>query len=214
MSLRKIMGLFVCTLILGVASFASAGVPDLGNSDATMPNYAGGEVVSLFNLPSGGGKAFAEARTASGVVVDATIEVVLRDGNDLIIAGFPGEDLWLESGDGGMVACVGGTTADGDTDANGITSWVNSLNASGFSTALCYIMVSGDALTSVGSEMALQFNSADINADGVVNLTDIGQFAGYFGVGNYGYAADFQFDGIINLSDIGLLAIGLGASCP
>lgn len=213
MVLRKIMGLFVCTLILGVASFASAGVPDLGNSEATMPNFAGGSIVSLFNLPNGGGKAFTEAQVPGGAIVDATIEVVIRDGNNNVIAGFPGEDLWLESADGGMVACIGGTTADGDTDANGLTDWTNALNAGGSSEALCYIMVSGDALTSVGSEMALHFNSADINADGTVNLSDVGEFATYFS-GAYSYVADFFFDGILNLPDVGLLATGVGGSCP
>jgi hypothetical protein len=213
MVLRKIMGLFVCTLILGVASFASAGVPDLGNSEATMPNFAGGSIVSLFNLPNGGGKAFTEAQVPGGAIVDATIEVVIRDGNNNVIAGFPGEDLWLESFDGGMVACIGGTTADGDTDANGVTDWSNALNAGGSSEALCYIMVSGDALTSVGSEMALHFNSADMNADGVVNLTDVGRFSTAFN-GGYDYAADFFFDGVIQLSDVGRLASGLGGSCP
>jgi hypothetical protein len=213
MVLRKIMGLFVCTLILGVASFASAGVPDLGNSEATMPNFAGGSIVSLFNLPNGGGKAFTEAQVPGGAVVDATIEVVIRDGNNNVIAGFPGEDLWLASFDGGMVACIGGATADGDTDANGVTGWATALNAGGNSEALCYIMVSGDALTSVGSEMALHFNSADINADGTVNLSDVGEFATYFS-GGYNYVADFFFDGILNLPDVGLLATGVGGSCP
>jgi hypothetical protein len=61
--------------------------------------------------------------------------------------------------------------------------------------------------------MALHFNSADINADGTVNLSDVGEFATYFS-GGYNYVADFFFDGILNLPDVGLLATGVGGSCP
>jgi hypothetical protein len=207
------MGLFVCTLILGVASFATAGVPDLGNSEATMPNYTGVDALSLFNLPNGGGSAFAEAQLPDGSVADATIVVTIRDGNNDIIAGFPAEDLWLASGDGGMVPCIGGTTADGDTDENGVTDWVNALNAGGNSLDNCYVMVSGDALTSVGSEMALHFNSADINGDGVVNITDVGAFSTIF-YGAYDFAGDFFADGVLNVQDVGRLAVGVGAACP
>jgi len=213
MVLRKLMGLFVCTLILGVASFAMAGVPDLGNSEATMPNNGGVFPLSLFNLPNGGGSAFTEAQASDGSVVDATIEVVIRDGNNDVIAGFPGEDLWLASDDGGMVPCIGGTSADGDTDADGITRWVNPLNAGGSSLAVCHILVSGDALTSPGSDMALHFNSADINADGTVSLADVGNFSSMF-YGGYDFAADFFADGSLSLADVGRLALGIGGSCP
>jgi hypothetical protein len=213
MVLRKLMGLFVCTLILGVASFATAGVPDLDNSEATMPNYNGVDALSLFNLPSGGGSALTAAQLADGTVMDATIEVTIRDGNNDIIAGFPGEDVWLASADGGLVPCVGGTSADADTDANGVTQWVNPLNAGGYSVATCHVLISGDALTSAGSDMALHFNSADINGDQAVNLIDVGLFSGYL-FGAYDYAGDFFFDGVVNLVDVGRMAVGLGGSCP
>jgi hypothetical protein len=213
MVLRKLTGLFVCTLILGFASFATAGVPDVGNSYAEMLNYSGNETLSLFNLPNGGGSSFAEAQDPAGDVVDATITVTILDANNDVIAGFPAEDLWLASEDGGMVACVGGTSADADTDADGVTRWANPLNASGSSEALCQIMVSGDALTSTGSDMALRFNSADINADGTVGLTDVGLFSTIF-YGAYDFSADFFADGAMGLSDVGRLALGLGGSCP
>lgn len=207
------MGLFVCTLILGVASFATAGVPDLGYSEATMPNYGGTDAVSLFNLPNGGGSAFAAAQLADGTEVDATIQVTVRDGNQAVIPGFPGEDIWLASADGGMVACTGGTSADADTDADGVTQWVTPLAAGGSSMAVCHILISGDALTSPGSDMALHFNSADINGDRVVDLVDVGLFAGpYFGA--YDYAVDFYHDGVIDLVDLGRFAVGNGAACP
>lgn len=207
------MGLFMCTLILGVASFATAGVPDLGNSEATMPNYSGVDALSLFNLPNGGGSSFDAAQLPDGTFADATIVVTIRDGNNDVIAGFPAADLWLESADGGMVACVGGAQADGDTDVDGVTDWNNPMNAGGFSLANTYIMVSGDALTSVGSEMALYFNSADMNGDGIVNLADVGSFSTVF-YGAYDFSADFFADGVVNLADVGLLATGIGGACP
>ena len=213
MVLRKLTGLFVCTLILGAASFAMAGIPDLGNSEATMPNYAETGALFLFNLPNGDGSSFDNAQKTDGSIADATIEVVIRDGNNDVIAGFPAEDLWLESGDGGMVPCVGGTTADGDTDENGVTHWANPLNAGGHSTATCYVMISGDAITSAGSDFALKFNSADMNGDGVVNLADVGSFSTVF-YGTYEFSADFYADGVLNLADVGRLATGVGGSCP
>jgi hypothetical protein len=214
MVLRKLTGLFVCTLILSVASLATAGVPDLGMSEATW-TYGGTDALSLFNLPNGGGSAFAAAQAPDGTTVDATITVVLRDGNNDVIAGFPAEDLWLASADGGMVPCVGGAAADGDTDADGITDWTNALNAGGNSEANCHVMVSGDAITggTSGSVFALHFNSADMNADGTVNLSDVGDFAGIF-YGSYDYSADFFADGALNLADVGRLATGVGGSCP
>jgi hypothetical protein len=203
----------MCTLILGVASFATAGVPDLDNSEAAYSTYAGGSALTLFNLPSGGGSAFTACQEPDGTIVDGTIEVVIRDGNNDIIAGFPGEDIWLASVDGGMVPCVGGAGADGDTDADGVTDWVNPLNAGGSSLANCAVMVSGDALTSTGSLFALHFNSADMNGDGTVNLADVGSFSGIF-FGAYDFSADFYADGALNLSDVGRLATGVGGSCP
>jgi hypothetical protein len=178
-----------------------------------MLNYSGNETLSLFNLPNGGGSSFAEAQDAGngGAVEDATITATIVDGNFDPIAGFPAEDLWLASVDGGMVPCVGGTSADADTDANGVTTWANPLNAGGSSEALCEIMVSGDALTS--ASLALRFNSADLNSDGTVGLTDVGLFSTIF-YGAYDFSADFFADGSMGLSDVGRLALGLGGSCP
>lgn len=205
------MGLFACALIVGAATFAMAGVPDLQETTATRA-YTGLETLSLFNLPNGGGSAFADAYLPGGGTADATITLILRDGGGVVIPGFPGEDLWLESADGGMVPCTGGTVADFNTDVNGVTTWENPLAAGGQSTALCQVIVSGDPLTS-NSGLAISFNSADINGDGAVNLTDVGNFSTDF-YGAYNYRSDFVADGVLNLSDVGKLAVGVGAACP
>ena len=212
MALKKIMGIFACTLILGSAALATAGVPDLAQSTAARA-YLGPETAVLFNAPNGGGSAFTEAVIPGGAVVDATITLHLVDGSGADIPNFPFEDAWIESADGGMVACIGGATADANTDAGGLTQWQTPLQAGGASQALTVVYVSGAPLTS-GAGVAVSHNSTDINADGVVNLADVPLFAGDFYGGLNPFRSDFAYDGFVNLSDVVKLAQSLGASCP
>lgn len=208
------MGIFACALIIGAASFATAGVPDLGLSTATT--YVGANVPVMLNLPNGGGSPFTSATINLGgtaTAVDATINLTLLDGGMVPVVNFPFEDLWLESLDGGMVFCTGGTVADANTDAAGQTTWTFPLRASGASQALTQVMVNGAALTS-SAGLALSHNSPDINADGNVNLTDVPLFAADFYGGLDPFRSDFQYDGAVNLSDVVKLAQGIGAQCP
>jgi hypothetical protein len=206
------MGIFMITLLVGAASFASAGVPDLGLSEATRA-YLGAETAVLFNVPNGGGAAFTDAVIPGQVVVDATITLTLVDGSGTAIPNFPFEDAWIESADGGMVACIGGATADANTDALGQTQWQTPLQAGGASEALTVVYISGAPLTS-SAGVAISHNSTDLNADGVVNLTDVPIFAGDFYGGVYQFRSDFAYDGAVNLSDVVRLAQSLGAACP
>jgi len=212
MVLRKLTGIFMITLLVGAASFATAGVPDLANSTADRA-YQGVETAVMFNIPNGGGAAFTEAVIPGGVVVDATITLTLVDGSGAAIPNFPFEDAWIESADGGMVACIGGATADANTDALGQTQWQTPLQAGGASQALTVVYISGAPLTS-SAGVGISHNSADLNGDGVVNLTDVPIFAGDFYGGVYQFRSDFAFDGAVNLSDVVRLAQALGASCP
>jgi hypothetical protein len=205
------MGIFAITLMVGAASFATAGVPDLDLSTAARA-YAGPETAVLFNIPNGGGAAFTDAAIIGGAV-DATITLTLVDGSGTPIPNFPFEDAWIESADGGMVACTGGATADFNTNASGVTSWVTPLQAGGSSQALTVVMISGAALTS-SAGLAISHNSADITGDGLVNLTDVPLFAGDFYGGVYAFRSDFSYDGNVNLSDVVKLAQALGAACP
>ncbi len=211
MVLRKIMGLFVCALVIGSAALATAGVPSPIETIATQANGNTEDLV-LFVLPSGIGSSFTEAQKKNdGAVRDASITMIVEDAFGAVVANFPAEDMWLESNDGGMAPCVGGTSADQDTDATGFTQWVNPLNAGGNSEAVCVVFVNGQALN--GVPFTLAFNSADMNGDGSVNLVDVGLFSGAF-FGAYDFAADFYADGALNLVDVGRLAQGLGGSCP
>jgi hypothetical protein len=203
------MGVFMITLLVGAASFATAGVPDLAKSSAATA-YAGAGSAVLFNIPNGGGSAFTAARNASGTV-DATVTLTLIDGLDAPIANFPAEDMWLESTDGGMAFCIGGSTADLNTDVAGQTQWVTPLAAGGFSQANTAVMINGAALSS--GDLPINHNSADISGDGIVNLTDVPLFVGDF-YGAYNFRSDFSYDTVINLSDVVKMGLAIGASCP
>jgi hypothetical protein len=210
------MGLFACALIIGAASFAMAGVPDLQWSTAARA-YAGPETLSLFNVPNGSGKAFTQAFLPAGAGnADATISLTLKDGLGVPIDNYPFEDMWIESNDGvgpGLTACAGNAVADFNTNASGNTVWAAAMTAGGYSTALTFVMINGDALTS-NAGIGLNFNSPDINADGAVNLSDGGFFSTDLFVGPYNYRSDFNNDGALNLTDGGFLASAIGATCP
>ncbi len=212
MVLRKLMGVLMVALIVGAASFAVAGVPDLGLSTATMATS--GQTLSLFNLPSGGGNAFTAAYiVGGGGQADATITVTLNDGLGAPIANYPFEDITLACTNGGqvMVPCLGGATADANTDASGVTQFQTPLAAGGWADGTTEVLIAGAALTSGG--VALQMNSADINGSGNVDLSDVSIFSSIF-YGAYSYAADFNADGAVTLSDVALLASGVGGACP
>lgn len=209
----RVLVLFVCALTLGLASVAVANVPDLSTTTADYQHHADGgtESVTLFVLPNGTGPAFADGYLPGGAPGDGTVTLYVRNSVGTAIENFPLEDMVLASVGGGMVPCVGGATADSNTDEFGMTQWATPLNAGGYSQALCQVIISGDALLS-SAGMALHFNSADINADGTVDLSDVGNFAtDFFGV--YAFRSDFVFNGALDLADVGKLAVGLGASC-
>jgi hypothetical protein len=74
-------------------------------------------------------------------------------------------------------------------------------------------MINGAALTSSGG-LSIAHNSADINADGIVNLSDVQAFAVDFYDVVYNFKSDFAYDAIVNLSDIVPLAQAMGGTCP
>jgi len=212
MVLRKLMGLLACTLVLGFATVAMAEVPDL---DLSYAETAAGEQVSLFNLPDGSGYGLDEAFAYGGLPTDATITVTLVNDEGEPIEGYNYEDLWLVTDMDGLVACDGGTVADADTDGAGQTMWMDPLKAGGYTDIgggeLTVVMVSGDALTMPG--MDVQHNSADIDGNGMVNISDVAAFSQVF-YGAYDYSADFIWDGSLNISDVALMAQGNGTACP
>jgi hypothetical protein len=203
------MGIFAITLIVGSASLAMAGVPDVTKCDAVR---AGVGTYVLMNSPNGIGNTFLQCK-ALGIsgFLDGTITVTVRDVFSAPIANYPFEDITLSSLDGGMAFCTGGNTADASTDVDGVTQFQNPLNAGGFSTSASQVKINNQALSNT---IALGYVSPDISGDGVVNLSDVSIFGADFYDVNYQYRSDLFFDGDVNLSDLGDLAAHLGAACP
>jgi hypothetical protein len=213
MVLRKLTGVFSIALVIAAAS-AMAGVPDLQLSTASTAAGVGVTPV-MYNLPNGLGSTFANARSTGGVV-NATITLTVLDGGGVPVANFSANDMWLEkeivTDTGNFIACTGGTTADLNTNASGVTTWAAPLRAGGWSTSKTLVVINGAALTS-NTGLVLRHNSADINGDGNANLSDIPLFVADF-YGAYSFRSDLLFDGIVNLSDIPRVASGVGAVCP
>lgn len=212
MVLRKLTGVFSIALVIAAAS-AMAGVPDLQLSTASTA-AGGGVSPVMYNLPNGLGSTFAQARSTSGVV-NATITLTVLDGGGFPVVAFSAADMWLEkqvaAGTGNFIKCTGGTTADLNTNASGVTTWAAPLRAGGWSTSATLVVINGAALTS-NPGLNLRHNSADINGDGVANLSDIPLFAADYGT--TAFRSDLMFDGVVNVSDIPRLASGVGAICP
>jgi hypothetical protein len=205
---RKLMGLLVCGLVLGLASFAWAGVPDPDMSTATT---AAGQQVSVMVNPDGNGFALNACMAYPGVTdVDATITVTVNDINGDPIFLYPATDMWLESESKALVLCPGGSNADADTDINGQSTFTNPLFAGCQGTGVV-VVINSQALTQPALNMI--FNSPDINCDKKVDLTDVVLFAQDY-YGSYQYRCDFYWDGVLNLSDIVLMAQNLQTECP
>jgi hypothetical protein len=204
--------LLVLCCLLPVYAFALSGVPSLDASTASIA-YAGPGVPTLLVTPDGSGNPFTEAQIETGNPVDATVTLYLRDGLGSAIVSFPWEDIWLEADDDGLVSCTWGVNPDHNTDQAGMTQWISPAEAAGYSESVVRVIVNGSALTS-NNGLPLNFNSPDINADGIVNLSDISGFTSDFYSGQNSFRSDFFRDGVLNLSDIYLFAVHFGATCP
>ena len=204
------MGVFMVALIVCSASLAIAGVPDVTQCTATRA-YAGPERTVLLNVPDGNGNSFTAAVKVGGGEADATITVIVKDSAGAPIVNYPFEDVWVESLDGGMVACTGGSTSDFSTDVNGMTEFRTPLQAGGQSLTDSVVLINGNA---IGGGVLVSYNSPDLDGSGAVNLTDVQIFAGDFFAVGYNFRADLFFDNVVNLSDLPVLASTIGAACP
>ena len=209
-ALVLLAALSLCGLISGPAQ-ACTGIPDL---DLSIVVQAFEGLATLLVIPDGSGPPLTEARTADGTTVDATLHLTMITycfGEDPV-PDFPREDIWLESIDGGLASCQGGTIADANTDEDGHTQWSQPPKAGGYDQGNCRVMVSGMPVGDAAGQ-TLNFNSPDMDGNGDINLTDIYRFSvDYFGP--YEFRADLMRDGSVNLSDLSVLAGALGKSCP
>jgi hypothetical protein len=182
--------------------------------------------VHVLAIP-GGGPPLTAGSFYGGAAADATIRIQLwyqsdspEDPTDpMPVPDYPAEDIWLEAQ--GLVPCPGQAHADDDTDAEGWFTFSLPLQMGGWTDPEGgdphpYIMVAGSPLCELNGpaiQPAILVNSPDLNADGQVNLSDVGLFSSDF-YGAHRFRSDFFWDGVLNLADVGRLATGIGHECP
>lgn len=118
----------------------------------------------------------------------------------VIDAFFPGGPAWDVTSGGFAAVGPGLYRIDG-------TLW-----AGGSEPGNSIVKVRGVQLFGAGP-LPLRMVSPDLNADGIINLTDVAQFAAAYG-GPYTFRADFNGDGVVNLVDITLLVPHMGHALP
>jgi len=178
------------------------------------------EEASLFVLPDGTGPPLTQAMLFGGQIVDASIVLSLVTNWGEPVPGYFWGDISLDPETENAFACFAsfhhGFCSDGDTDMYGETTFATSLVGGGWSEDPLWLYLYGSRGRLWSGEehppMPLRFNSADINADGVVDLIDVSLFAGDF-FGEYHYRSDFRWDGVLNLMDCEILATGFGKIC-
>jgi len=229
--------ILTCLVLCGITGLAQAQTPDPNLSYANYAAYP--SQVSCCIYPNGGGTPLSGCYAFGGQWINATITVTLLDAAGTPIPLFPAVDLRLRTNLGGIVWCPIVITprgalpgyeciADAPTNAAGRTTFSLSYFGGGQTSPalgeICEVYaVVGTAIIPIrgtdpmggppNSQLDIQFNSPDIDANGIVNLTDLVAFATDF-YGVYSYRSDYFWDGIINLSDIVHMARAFGATCP
>ncbi len=199
--------LLICT---ASSQLAGAEMWDPSTSIVSIDPSAEGAVIHV--VPDGSGSWFTEALDQFGNPVDATITLTVNDLSGDPIQGYPAEDIWLETSEGGLIACIAGAIADRDTDNAGQTVWQEPLLAGGCSAGeMVDIYVSGTPM--LGPGLPLVFKSPDLSGDRIVNLTDVVAFTEALG-GIGESCADFNNDGSVGLADVVRFTWGLGTVCP
>ncbi len=193
------------------AAFLAASAASVATSQWFEESWAeiAHQPVSYFVCPAGDGVWLTTAFAEGGVTVDGTITLHLLDMLQDPIPFYPAEDIWIESSQDDLLHRTGGTIADHDTDADGITVWQLPLRAGGTWTpgSTLRVVIAGMILQRPG--LQARHNSPDINGDLDVNLADLSAFAGdYHGV--YAYRSDYNWDGAINLTDVSAVAAHYG----
>ena len=194
---KRLLSLAVAgSMLLALAGVASAGIPDDTTSSASS---AGGTV--LITPESTGG-----SLAAAG----ATVTVTLLDAGSLPVAGFPFQDIYLDdSGDFAISLRQGGSVADNNTDADGVTT-ISGVIAGGGFTLLTQVYVSGVPLT--GTPLNVALNSPDIDGSLLVDIVDFAAFGDDFG--GTAFRSDFVFDGVVDLSDFSRFGQAFFQDCP
>jgi len=201
-------------LAVALATPAAGFTADFPDPQLSTVTIASSGSLVLRVHPDGGGPSFSAAYLADGSRADATLTLQLLDLMGAPWGTFPAEDLWLQSGDGGLVACGGGAGLPPDhaADAGGVTTWSLPPRAGGHTTAGCTVYIIGMPLESTGP-LDLRFVSPDLNGDLRVDIADAGLFTTDL-FGAYAGRSDLNADGAINLVDVSIMADAIGDRCP
>jgi hypothetical protein len=185
-------------MLLGLAVMASAGVPDAGLSSSSAAGSG-----TLLITPAGNGN------TIGGI--GATVTVTVVDGTGTPIAGYPFQDIYLDdAGTAEISLCQGGSTADGNTNAAGVTTISGGISGGGFTQSGLQVHLAGVA---IGLALGINAVSPDNNGDLLVNLADFGNFGSDFGSG-YAFRSDYDSNLVTNLGDFGTFGTAFDTSCP
>jgi hypothetical protein len=225
-----------CVLVLALAwtlFFGGSGdvLAQTGNdSTAGLVDQAGDPFttasISMFLVPDGTGTPFTNCWLWPGIPVSVELRVRLRDSSGPV-GGVSADRIRLEEAAPSptVVWCNDAfypppahapNLADFPTDALGRTRFTMAYHGGGWARAPTYVWVyepPGTWAPIASTPLDINYNSADINGDLVVNLTDVALFASDV-YGAYDYRSDFNFDGEVNLIDLVIFAPTIGASCP
>jgi hypothetical protein len=183
-------------MLLALAGVATAGIPD----DTTSTASASAGIVMITPGSTGG----------SIVDAGATITVTVLDAGSLPVANFPFQDIYLDAAvDVEISLCQGGSTADANTDVDGVTTIGGVIGGGGF-TDFTQVYISGSPLT--GADLPVALNSPDLNGNLTVNLVDFSIFGDDFGTA--AFRSDFSPNGVVDLTDFSIFGQVFGESCP
>jgi hypothetical protein len=207
--------LFSLLLVFATSAFAG----DVDECESTCNLNAGcTSGMRLSICPQGD---FEFIRDACGGSADY-IEVWVRDGSGVGIAGVPTTDYWMDACDPGQALCICAAPfgADGLTDPTGYTTISNTQVAGGgcILTGGVWLSVQGKVLLGAPCVTPICLNiqvvSPDRNADCVVNLSDLGLFGLTYNVyPPTDMCCDFNDDGYCNLSDFAFMGAHYQHTC-
>jgi hypothetical protein len=180
--------------------------------------------VSVFTIPNGTGDPLSSCYGPGGVAVNAWIDVWVSDGTPCI--GWSQQNVQLNMTS--MTWCPAWmypappppqhrpNFADNDSAApGGHMQFTAAYHGGGctWTTQVWLWDAVGLLWVPIGPVLPIHFNSADMNANLVVDIADLASFAATY-AGPYSYCADFVWDGVVNLSDLVKFAQAWRAACP